>query len=394
LKAPEGAPHVLFYGHYDVQPADPLDLWNSAPFDPQVVERPDGAQFIRARGASDDKAQVRTFLEACRAWIEVAGELPCRVSLFLEGEEESGSPSMEGFLSKFTEELRADVALVCDTSMWNSFTPAITLALRGIAAGEVTIRAADIDLHSGLYGGPAQNPIMILARIIAGLKDADGRVTLPGFYDGVDETPQSLKNLWEGLGFDEKEFLGKVGLSAPAGEKGRSVLEQVWSRPTAEVNGVIGGYTGEGFKTVIPARASAKVSFRLVGGQDPTAIWESFEAYVRSSLPADCTAEFKRRSGSPGHVVPLDNPYLAAAVEALDAEWGVPTALVGSGGSIPIPRDLKRHLGIHTLLVGFALEDDAIHSPNEKYELTSFYKGARSWVRILAGLAREAGRAA
>lgn len=388
-KAPAGAPHVLFYGHYDVQPADPLELWETDPFDPQILTREDGSKVIRARGSSDDKAQVRTFVEACRAWLKTAGELPCRVTIFLEGEEESGSPSMEPFLAEYADELRADVALVCDTIMWDRQTPAITMSLRGMAAGEVTIHAASKDLHSGLYGGPAQNPIAVLATILAELKDQNGRVTLPGFYDGVHETPANVKTSWENTGFDGQNFLGEVGLSVPAGEQDRSMLEQMWARPTAEINGIWGGYTGEGFKTVIPAQAHAKVSFRLVGDQDSEKVWAAFEKFVHDRLPADCTASFIGRSGGPAHAVPADNPYLSAAASALRDEWGKDAPLVGSGGSIPIPGDLHRHLGIHTILAGFGLEDDAIHSPNEKYELTSFNRGARSWARILSAIAAQ-----
>lgn len=382
--AGQTAPRVLFYGHYDVQPPDPLELWETEPFNPQILTRPDGSRFIRARGVSDDKAQVRTFVEACRSWMKVAGRLPCNVTIFLEGEEESGSPSIIPFLDCHADELRADIALACDTHMWDRDTPAITVALRGMAAGEVTVKAAEIDLHSGLYGGPACNPIVVLANILSQLKDTDGHVTLEGFYDKVPEPPEELTNLWSCLEFDADAFLVKVGLSVPAGETGRTVLEQIWSRPTAEVNGFSGGYTGPGFKTVIPAQASAKVSFRLVGDQDPIAVWTSFESFVRARLPNDCQVVFTQRSGSPALTVSVDNPYLAAARTALNEEWATKTVLVGGGGSIPIPLHLKRYLGVETILPGFGLEDDAIHSPNEKYELKSFHKGQRSWARILA----------
>ncbi len=388
--ASEDAPHILFYGHYDVQPVDPIELWNSDPFDPKIETRADGSKLIRGRGASDDKAQLKTFIEACRHWKDVVGALPCRVTVFLEGEEESGSKSMAPFLAEYGEELKADYAMMCDTSMWDRDTPAITIGLRGMAAGEVVIKAASRDLHSGLYGSAAANPITLLVNILADLKDADGRVTLPGFYDGVPEVAPQVKATWDTLGFDEKKFLGDVGLSVPAGEKGRSVLEQTWARPTAEINGIIGGYTGEGFKTVIPAEARAKVSFRLVGEQDNIKVWESFKQHVLDRLPADCEAEFIDRQGSKAVNLPLDNPGLVAAAAALADEWGKPTPLLASGGSIPIAGDMKRVLGMDAVLVGFALEDDMIHSPNEKYELKSFHKGIRSWVRILAGVGAQA----
>ncbi len=383
-----GAPHVLFYGHYDVQPVDPLELWTSDPFAPAVETRADGSQLIRGRGSSDDKAQFRTFVEACRAWIAVTGGLPCRVTIFLEGEEESGSKSMPDFLRDHGAELAADCALICDTSMWNAHTPAVTLSLRGMAAGEVTIKAASRDLHSGLYGSAARNPLQLMVKVLDELRDADGRVTLPGFYDGVAETPAAVKASWEGLGFETSEFLGAVGLAEPAGERGRSTLEQTWARPTAEINGLWGGYTGEGFKTVIPAEAHAKVSFRLVGGQDPVRVWESFKAHVRERLPADCEASFWDRQGSPALTLSPDNPAIRACERALTAEWGRPAALIGGGGSIPIAGDITRVLGMDVVLAGFALDDDQIHSPNEKYELKSFHKGARSWARALEELSR------
>ncbi|WP_313611302.1 M20/M25/M40 family metallo-hydrolase, partial [Rhizobium sp.] len=261
--ATKDAPHVLFYGHYDVQPVDPLNLWENDPFEPAVKDIGAGRQVITGRGTADDKGQLMTFVEACRAYKAVNGGLPVRVTILFEGEEESGSPSLKPFLEANADELKADYALVCDTGMWDRDTPAIAAALRGLVGEEIVITAADRDLHSGLFGGAAANPIHILTDILAGLHDETGRVTLAGFYDGVEETPANIKASWETLGRSAEAFLGEVGLSVPSGEKGRSVLEQTWARPTAEVNGIIGGYTGDGFKTVIAAKASAKVSFRL-----------------------------------------------------------------------------------------------------------------------------------
>jgi acetylornithine deacetylase/succinyl-diaminopimelate desuccinylase-like protein len=382
-------PHVLFYGHYDVQPVDPLNLWRRDPFDPIIEARGDGAKQITGRGASDDKGQLRTFVEACRAWKETAGSLPCKITILFEGEEESGSESLEPFLHDNKEELVADFALVCDTSMWDTETPGLTIGLRGMAAGQVTIHGPSRDLHSGLYGGPARNPIQLLADILADLKDADGRVTLPGFYDGVRELSDDVKANWASLGFDPVSFLGDIGLSVPAGETGIGVLEQSWARPTAEINGIWGGYTGEGFKTVIPAEAHAKISFRLVGDQDPDQVWGAFEEHVRSHLPADCSAEFKPRGGSRAISLSSTSAPLAATRAALDAEWGK-SALLASGGSIPVVNSIRTILGMDTVMVGFALNDDNIHSPNEKYDLKSFHKGTRSWVRILHGLGEMA----
>lgn len=378
------ARHVLFYGHYDVQPVDPLNLWETDPFAPRLVDAPKGKQIV-ARGSSDDKGQLMTFVEACRA-LKANGGLPCDITILFEGEEECGSPSLPAFLKANKDELKADIALVCDTNMWDTKTPAITTMLRGLVFHEVVIKAASRDLHSGMFGGPAANPIRILTHILAGLHDADGRVTLPGFYDGVAELPADIAAQWQALPFDAQHFLADVGLSVPAGEKGRSVLEQIWARPTCEMNGIIGGYTGEGAKTVLPAEARAKVSFRLVGQQDPAKIVKAFEAHVRAGLPADCKVEFISHGASPALQLPFASSDLSKARAALQSEWGKETVLVGSGGSIPIIGLFKNELALDSLMIGFALENDKIHSPNEKYELSSFKGGMRSWVRVLEAL--------
>ena len=379
------APNVLFYGHYDVQPPDPLALWTTPPFEPRLADGPRGPRIV-ARGACDDKGQLMTFLEACRAF-RANGGLPCNVTVLLEGEEETGSVSLPAFLAANAKALKADLALVCDTEMWDAETPAITTMLRGLAFEEVTIRAANRDLHSGLYGGAAINPIHVLSRILADLHDSNGAIALPGFYDGVEELPAELAEQWRALDFDEERFLGDVGLSVPAGEKGRSTLEMIWSRPTCDVNGISGGYEGEGAKTVLPAKATAKVSFRLVGKQSPERIAQSFRAFVKARLPADVTAEFVSHSANPAITLSTRSEAVRRAGRALEAEWGRPAALIGSGGSIPVVGVFKRELGMDSLLVGFGLPDDAVHSPNEKYERSSFHRGARSWARILAALA-------
>jgi acetylornithine deacetylase/succinyl-diaminopimelate desuccinylase-like protein len=380
------APSVLFYGHYDVQPPDPLNLWSTPPFEPRLIKVGDNEQIV-ARGACDDKGQLMTFLEACRAFKQSGGGLPCNVKVLFEGEEETGSQSLPAFMAKRGKELSADLTLVCDTSMWDRETPAITMMLRGMVYEEVIIRGAKRDLHSGTYGGAAVNPIHVLARILSELHDEDGAVTLPGFYDGVEELPEEMAQQWRDLDFREDQFLGDVGLSVPAGEKGRSVLEMLWSRPTCEVNGINGGYNGAGAKTVLPAIAGAKVSFRLVGKQNPEQVSKAFRAFVKARLPADVTAEFTNFGASPAIVLPTRSEALRRARRALEAEWGKPAILAGSGGSIPIVGVFKRELNMDSLMVGFGLDDDAIHSPNEKYERSSFHKGARSWARILAALA-------
>ena len=387
-KAGNGAaPRVLFYGHYDVQPVDPLDLWETPPFTPRLAALPDGRKAIVARGACDDKGQVMTFVEACRAWKAVTGSLPVSVTVLIEGEEECGSKSLPAWVSENAPELAANLALVCDTGMWDAQTPAITTSLRGLVYEEVKITAADRDLHSGLFGGAAQNPIRVLTKILGGIHADDGRITIPGFYDGVEDLPPDVLRQWRALNFTPESFLKPMGLSVPAGETDRLLIEQVFSRPTCDVNGIWGGYMGQGSKTVIPSEASAKISFRLVKGQDPAKIRDAFRAYVRARLPADCKAEFLDHTAAPAVGLPWDQPQLAATRGALAEEWGRDALLIGCGASIPIVADLKRLLDMDTLLVGFGLDDDRVHSPNEKYDLTSFHKGMRSWARILAALA-------
>lgn len=384
--ARKDAPHVLFYGHYDVQPPDPLELWETDPFAPRLAAGKNG-QDIVARGASDDKGQLMTFLEACRAF-EANGGLPCHVTFLFEGEEETGSPSLPDFLATHREELsRPGLALVCDTSMWNARTPAITVMLRGLAQEEVIIRGPSHDLHSGMFGGPVPNPIHILGKIIGDLHDVDGRVTLPGFYDDVPDLPETVAEQWRALEFDEGDFLSSIGLTRPAGETGRSVIEKIWARPTCDVNGVVGGYTGKGAKTVLPAQASAKFSFRLVGRQDAAAVLESFRSFVRAHLPPDAHVEFVNHGASNALQLPFGSEALSRAQRALTKEWGKEAVLAGCGGSIPIVGAFKRDLDMDTLMIGFALDDDRIHSPNEKYSWTSFHKGARSWARVLDALA-------
>ena len=287
-------PHVLFYGHYDVQPVDPLNLWHRPPFEPAVTTHADGRKIIVARGAEDDKGQLMTFIEACRAWKAVTGSLPVDITMVMEGEEEIGSKNFVPFLEQNKDELKADFALVCDTGMWDPNTPAITTALRGLVYDEVRIKAANRDLHSGIFGGGAQNPIRVLTRILGGIYDDNGRITIPGFYDGVKDLPPEILAQWSKLNLTAEKFLKPIGLSIPAGEKERLLIEQVSSRPTCDINGIIGGYTGEGSKTVIPAEASAKISFRLVEGQQPDKIRKAFRDYVTARLPADCTRRIQR----------------------------------------------------------------------------------------------------
>jgi len=385
---PKGAkrdtPHLLFYGHYDVQPADPLELWDTPPFEPTVKKGKDGVSRMYGRGTADDKGQFMTFVEAARAWIKATGSLPIKATFLIEGEEESGSPSLVPFLKAHQKELACDAAFVCDTNMWDAKTPAITTRLRGLVHEEITITGPKIDLHSGMYGGPAMNPIRVLSKVIAALHDKNGKVTIPGFYEGVADLPKATKKQWQSLNFSDAKFLKEVGLKEPAGEKGKSVLEQVWARPTAEVNGIWGGYTGTGTKTVLPSKAHAKFTFRLVGQQKPEKVLKAFQRFVKDLIPKDCKVEFSGRGGgSPATEIPEDNPFIAKSAKALKEEFKRDAVLMGSGGSIPICRFFKDILDMDSILVGFGLNDDAIHSPNEKYNLASYERGIRSWVRIM-----------
>ena len=383
-------PHILFYGHYDVQPVDPLDLWEFPPFEPRLVEIEPGRKVIRARGACDDKGQITTFIEACRAWKEATGSLPVDVSLLLEGEEEVGSENLASVIKADLKALRADHAFVCDTGQWDRTTPAITISLRGMFHEEIVIRGADRDLHSGQFGGAAMNAIRVVARIVADLHDKKGRIAIPGFYEGVKELPKAIYADWKKLKLTPKKLLGPIGLSEPAGEKGRMPIEQISSRPTCDVNGIFGGYQGEGVKTVIPNEAHAKVSFRLAAGQDPKRIQKLFRAFVKARVPRDCSVEFTNTKWTRPANVPFDSPEVALARAALTKEWGKMALLIGAGGSIPIVNDIKELLGLEPLLVGFGLKDDRVHAPNEKYDLSSFHQGMRSWARILGAMAAGA----
>jgi acetylornithine deacetylase/succinyl-diaminopimelate desuccinylase-like protein len=379
-------PHVLYYGHYDVQPADPLGLWHSPPFEPTIVEAEHGPRMV-ARGAVDDKGQVMTWLEAMRAWREVHGTLPIKVTVFLEGEEESGSPSLEPFMRDHKGELAADVCVVSDTNMWDIDTPALATMLRGLLYTEIALWGPSHDLHSGLYGGAVPNPLNILTRMLGQLHDAKGRVQLPGFYDDVVELSEQEARQHAALPFDEAGFLGSAGISVPTGEAGRSTLERIWTRPTCDINGIWGGYTGPGSKTVIPAEARAKVSFRLVPDQDPARIFEGLRDFVAARTPADCRTEIISHGGSAALRIPTDSRFVQAASRALARAFDRPPVLIGMGGSIPAVEAIRRLLGMDSLLVGFGLADDRVHSPNEKFELRCFERGILTHAALLAEFA-------
>jgi acetylornithine deacetylase/succinyl-diaminopimelate desuccinylase-like protein len=383
----DGRLHILYYGHYDVQPAEPLELWQSPPFEPTLVRTERGERIV-ARGAVDDKGQVMTWLEALRAWHEAHDELPVRVTVFLEGEEESGSASLEPFLKAHADELRADVCVVSDTGMWDIDQPAISTMLRGLLYVELKLTGPSRDLHSGMYGGAVPNPLNLLCRVLGQLHDEQGRVQLPGFYDRVFELEEARQ--WAALPFDEAEFLAGAGIRTPVGEAGRTTLERVWSRPTCDINGLFGGYTGPGAKTVIPAHVSAKLSFRLVPEQDPRQVLAELQKFLDARTPPDCRFEITTHGLSPSIRLPADSPFVAAATRALEAVFDRTPFLIGMGGSIPAVEAIKRLLGMDSLLIGFGLKDDLVHSPNEKFEVGCFEAGMQTHARLLAELARLA----
>jgi acetylornithine deacetylase/succinyl-diaminopimelate desuccinylase-like protein len=380
------APHLLYYGHYDVQPADPLRLWHSPPFEPTLKPGPHGEQIV-ARGAVDDKGQVTTFLEAFRAWIAVTGSLPCRVTVFLEGEEESGSPSLDGFLAAHGDELRADICVVSDTGMWDVETPALTTRLRGLVYLQLDLHGADRDLHSGIYGGAVLNPLNTLARLVASLHDDEGRVAVPGFYDDVRPPAPKLRAEWAELGFSGEAFLADVGLAHARGEPGWSTLERTWARPALDLNGVWGGYTGDGAKTVIPSTAHAKLSCRLVADQDPRKVVAAIQQMMAAGAPGDAELSWTVLGAEPPMAVALDSPWHRAARRALEGVFAKAPVNVASGGSIPAIAAIKRRLGCDSVLMGFGLDDDRVHSPNEKFERRCFENGIRAHTAFLGEVA-------
>ncbi len=380
-------PRVLIYGHYDVQPPDPVALWTSPPFEPRIAEGPNGPQVF-ARGASDNKGQLVSWIEALRAYVEEFGEPPLPVCVLVEGEEEVGSPNLGTFLADHAGELAADIAIANDASMWDVGTPALVTTLRGMVYAQIDLTAASCDLHSGLYGGLAVNPLTVLVRILADLHQADGKVTLPGFYEGVAEPPAAERQRLEALGFDVEGYLGDVGLRHPTGEAEYGPLERIWLRPTAEINGIWGGYTGEGSKTVIPAQAHAKVSFRLVPGQNPATIASALETFVRDRLPEDVGVSITIHSASPATTIDAQSQFVDAARRAMGDEFGREPVLAGSGGTLPVIEGIRKALDIPALLYGWAQNDDNAHSPDEKFELTCLQRGARCHARVLDGLAR------
>jgi acetylornithine deacetylase/succinyl-diaminopimelate desuccinylase-like protein len=374
-----GKPTVLAYGHYDVQPADPLDEWHTPPFEP--TER-DGNLY--ARGAVDDKGQMYMHVKALESLLAAKGALPVNVRVLLEGEEEVGGEGIAGYVASKPADLKADVALISDTELFAPGLPTLCVGLRGMIYTELEVRGARTDLHSGMYGGAAPNPFVALAQIIARLKDENGHILIPGFYDDI--VPPSPEELaaWKSLPFDEEEYREKeVGSRELVGEAGFSVLERTWARPTLDVHGMPGGFTGAGAKTVIPARAVAKVSMRLVPGMTPAKAFAQYKAYVEQIAPAGVDVAVRLiHSGDPC-LIPVDNAYVQAATRALHEVWGKDTVFIRSGGSIPIVGDFARNLGLPSVMMGFGLPDDNLHAPNEKFHLKNYELGIRSIIRFL-----------
>ncbi|MDR3701030.1 MAG: dipeptidase [Candidatus Sulfopaludibacter sp.] len=366
-----GKPTVLCYGHYDVQPADPLDLWVTPAFEP--AER-DGNLY--ARGAVDDKGQMYMHIKAIEALRAVHGTLPLNVKFLIEGEEEVGGAAIAKYVAENAKKLRADVVLVSDTAMYADGMPTLCIGLRGLIYMEVEAKGPARDLHSGLYGGAAPNAVYGLIELLAKAKDAEGALCIPGIYDNVDEPAPAERDSWSRLPFQESEFLSKeVGATKLTGEPGRTVLERVWSRPTFEVHGIAGGFTGAGSKTVIPAEATAKVSIRVVPRQDPDAVVAAFRTWVRENTPKGIRTDVRVLNASPGLVVNPDHPAIKIAAQAFGDVFGGQTVFTRSGGSIPIVGDFAEHLGIPTILMGFGLPDDGLHSPNEKFKIENYYLG-------------------
>lgn len=370
LHAP-GKPVVLCYGHYDVQPPDPLEEWNSPPFEPDIRNG-----NLYARGSADDKGQMYMHIKAIETLFALYGKLPVNVKFLVEGEEEVGGASVAKYVAENPGKLQADAALVSDTSLYAEDMPTLCTGLRGLVYMEVEARGPSRDLHSGLYGGAAPNAVYGLIELLAKAKDAEGRVIVPGFYDDVAEPAPAELESWKSLPFSEKEFLEKeVGSACLVGEPDRTVLERVWSRPTLEVHGIAGGFTGAGAKTVIPAAATAKVSMRMVPNQDPEKMFQLFSSWVAANTPKGIRTSVRKLSASPAVVVNPDHPAIHTAAEAFQEILGKPTVFIRSGGSVPIVGDFARHLGIPTVMMGFGLPDDGLHSPNEKFRLENFYQG-------------------
>lgn len=373
----EGAPTVLVYGHYDVQPPDPLDQWTTPPFKPTLR---DGHVF--ARGAADDKGQVFTHIKSAEAWIKTQERLPVNLKYLIEGEEEVGSAHLEHFVVDHAQQLACDCIVISDTSQLGPDQPAVTLGLRGIAYYELTLRGPNRDLHSGGFGGTVGNPANALTRMLSALIDQRGRVQVPGFYDDVTPLTHQERDQLASLPFDERRYLDEIGVATPYGEEGYTTLQRRWARPTFDICGLTSGYQGEGAKTVLPATARAKFSFRLVPRQDPEKITQALRAMLAELCPPGITMELTADHGSPGIVVSQGSPYIQAAARAIEHGFGVAPVYIREGGSIPVVATMSQTLGADVLLVGWGQDDDNIHSPNEKFSLADFHRAIKASARL------------
>ena len=378
-----GAPVALVYGHYDVQPPDPLDMWITPPFEPTVRN---GAIF--ARGATDDKGQMLTHVHSVAAWLKSQQKLPLQVKFLIEGEEEVGSDHLVEFLAANTEKLACDCVVISDTSQFAKGVPAITYGLRGIAYCEIFLTGPNRDLHSGVFGGGVTNPAITLCRMMNALIDAEGRVQIPGFYDDVVPLSDREREEFRSLPFDEEEFKQDLGINGVTGETGYSTLERRWARPTFDICGLTSGYQGEGAKTVLPSRASAKFSFRLVPNQDPQKILAGLKQLLQPLVPPGIAMEPIDFHGAPGIVIPLESPYLEAAADAIEVGFGKRPVFMREGGSIPIVNNFAQRLNADVLLLGWGQNDDNLHSPNEKFTLADYHRGIRASAALWDALAK------
>ncbi len=377
-----GAPVVLVYGHYDVQPCDPLNLWTTPPFEPEVR-----SGNIYARGSTDDKGQMLTHVQSVAAWAATGQKLPLQVKFLIEGEEENGSAVLEHTLPTLHEKLACDVIVISDSSQYGPGQPAITYGLRGLAYFELRVQGPKADLHSGSFGGAVTNPALALARILTEIKTPDGRIQLPGFYDSVKPLAASERAMWAGLGFSDDQFKKQLGVPALTGEEGFTTLERRWARPTFDVHGLMGGYQGEGGKTIIPAWAGAKISFRLVPDQTPKSVGEQLRAFISTHTPPGVTVEVIDLHGGEGVVVDPNSRFMKGACQAVEEGFGKSPVLIREGGSIPIVAQMVQALHCDVLLMGWGLDDDGAHSPNEKFCLEDYYRGIRASTRLWHHLA-------
>ena len=376
-------PHVMFYGHYDVQPEGDRKDWDFSPFDSEIRQFND-REVITGRGASDDKGQVMAMIEAVRAIVDVDGHLPCQLTVIIEGDEENNPQVIDDLIKAHKKLLETvDCVLICDTNAWDNETPAITTSLRGIAACEITLVGPSMDCHSGMYGGVVANPLQGLAKVLASLHDDNSVIQVPGFYDDMFAVDKETLKQWHGLAFDEQSYLKRVGMKLASGDPNTGFLERLWGRPTCEINGVIGGYTGIGIKTIIPSHASAKITCRLVSGQDPDRVLDAIESHVKKHCPKQLKLKFKRFESMGASIIKNKKGFIKQCIQAVEDEWGVTPKSVGMGGSIPVVTSLTNHLDADVLLLGFGRPEDLIHSPNENFSVKTFVKAANTCARFL-----------